>query len=256
MPDIANHELQTRLPLGTVQIWKADLSAANGDWERKIPELSEEEQAKAVRYKAPDLQRRFTASRWLLRRLAAFYTGTDAACLTWAYSEHGKPNLSGSQLRFNLSHTADSWIGAFAWNMELGVDVERVRPMPNAAQLVSRFFSSRERAEFDHTPEEERLDALFRGWTRKEAFIKAIGRGLSFPLDRFSVPLGNTLPHSIQDLADPELEGRDWHLASLSMPTGWHAALVTEGVPERLEIRDWTPETETWLLSENSARRF
>lgn len=228
--------------MGIVRVWRADLSTACPDWEGRIGELSIEEQAKARRYKMSELQRRFVSSRWLLRNLVAFYTKTDPARPVWTYSEHGKPSQVDSTLQFNLSHTADTWLGAFAWGHELGVDVERVRPMPNAEQLVSRFFSAREQLEFHATPAEERIDALFRGWTRKEAFIKAVGRGLSFPLDQFSVPLHATSSHRIEDVVDPVQAARNWHLTDLPMPTGVYAALVCEGVPERVEVLDWNAE--------------
>ena len=110
-----------------------------------------------------------------------------------SYQAHGKPELGppwkACGLEFNVSHSHELAVYAFTRGSQIGVDVECIRPMPNAAALLERFFSPEEVQQWQQMPAERQLRAFFQGWTRKEAWLKAVGSGLSFPLNQFCVTL-------------------------------------------------------------------
>jgi 4'-phosphopantetheinyl transferase len=127
----------------------------------------------------------------MLRRLLAAYDCGAAEELRFLIGPQGKPTLHDGRLSFNLSHSGAVAIVAVApGEVDLGIDVEHVRPMANMEKLVGRFFSPLERTALSSQPLERREAAFFRLWTRKEAFIKATGKGLTRPLDSFTVSLG------------------------------------------------------------------
>ena len=93
------------------------------------------------------------------------------------------------KIHFNLSHSDGLIFYAFTRGLEIGVDIENIRDLADMEQITERFFSKREKADFCALPQEKRNVAFFNCWTRKEAFIKAIGQGLFYPLDDFDVSL-------------------------------------------------------------------
>jgi 4'-phosphopantetheinyl transferase len=148
--------------------------------------LSDAERVRAGRFVFERDRRRFVAGRARLRQLLASRLGTRADRVELAYGPRGKPRLAGgSALRFNLSHCGDVALYAFSNGREVGVDVEAVRELPGADDVTRHFLSPRERAAYLRLPARERSRAFFRCWTRKEAFIKALGTGLAYPLTEF-----------------------------------------------------------------------
>lgn len=177
--------------------------------------LSADEIARADRFYREPLRDRYVASRGMLRTILSRVVGRPPDVLDFEHNEHGKPHLPDGP-SFNLSHTRDHLIVAVARAGRLGVDLERIRPVPELESLVRRFLAPDEVDELMALPEPERLRAFLRGWTRKEAFVKALGRGLSVPLSSFVVRLapgdGNTLVRT-------EHSGR-WWVASVNPPAG------------------------------------
>nr|AFB69907.1 PPTase7 [uncultured bacterium] len=151
--------------------------------------LSQDQRVRAGRLVFERDRRRFMIGRARLRHLLAVRLGTCAELVELDYGPQGKPSLAGgfaaSDLRFNVSHCGDVALYAFSRCREIGVDVEAVREMPDADDIVERFFSPRERAAYRRLPARERPRGFFRCWTRKEAFIKALGSGLAYPLPDF-----------------------------------------------------------------------
>nr|ASV46661.1 hypothetical protein [uncultured bacterium] len=140
----------------------------------------------------------------------------------------GEP-FAGRGIRFNVSHSGEMALYAFARGRELGVDVEEVRRMEDGLHIAERFFSQAEVAVFRSLPEEIRDDAFFNCWTRKEAYIKAVGEGLSFPLHVFDVSLAPGEPARLLASRDPQQAER-WSLRGLPDPApGYRAAIVVEG---------------------------
>ncbi len=142
---------------------------------------------------------RFMACRAALRRILAGLLDADPAEIKFQYSEFGKPSLIGEHSRgfhFNVSHSDNIAMIAVTSQSQIGVDVERVRPDIDATGIAERFFSAVEREMLASLPGELQVEAFFRCWTRKEATIKAIGEGLSFPLDQFDVSLAPMSPRN------------------------------------------------------------
>ena len=219
-----------------VHVWSADLD--------RIPEgllrepLSADEQERGRRFHFERDRRRFVATRGLLRRLLGRYLGLDPCRLRFGYGPRGKPFLAGEdELRFNVSHSGGLALLAFARGREVGVDVERERPVPEAEDIARRYFSPREEAELRRLREGEWTAAFFRCWTRKEAFIKATGDGLSRSLDAFDVTLAPGEPARLLRVeGEPEAARRFW-IEDVSPAPGFAGALAVEGSQARVVRR-------------------
>jgi len=145
-----------------------------------------------------------------------------------------------SSLCFNLSHSGSLLLIGIAAGLDLGIDVEQVRPMRSAERLVRRFFSEREQEEFRSVPEPLKLEAFFTCWSRKEAFLKALGRGLSHPLNRFSVsvPPGEPIRFRCEEPGSGSAAGL-WTFREIRPGEGYVAALAMSGPPRRLRCWQW-----------------
>jgi 4'-phosphopantetheinyl transferase len=214
-------------PAGVIHVWRVLLDREPP--RARLAALSPDERQRAARYRHPDTGRRFTAARAALRAVLGHYTGLDPAELCFTVGRYGKPELAGpgAAVRFNLSHSGGLALLAVATGREVGIDIEQVRPRPNAVQLVERYFSAAERTEFAGLSGIDQERGFLLGWTRKEAFVKAVGDGLQCPLDSFAVtmtpgrPAGLALP--------PEHAAAGWTVADLHPGEGYVAALVTSG---------------------------
>ena len=194
--------------------------------------LSDAEKGRAKRFVFEADRRRFVIARARLRELLGARLGIKPARVELAYGEHGKPSLArtyeSSRLRFNTSHCGDLAVYALATGREVGVDVEAVRWMGDAEEVAARFFSRRENRVFRSLDHLQKPLGFFNCWTRKEAFIKAIGDGLSYPLDRFDVSLEPGQPAKILRVDDTPGDQCGWRLESLSPAPGFVAAVVTQ----------------------------
>ncbi len=217
---------------GEIQLCYADLRGLAHRLEAFRALLSPDEAARAARFATEALRARCALRRGLLRHLLGRVVGRDPAALAFAYGPMGKPSLPGGPA-FNLADCKDHVLIAIAPHetVELGVDVERLRSVPDAAGIAERFFAPEERAAFAALPEALRDEAFLNGWTRKEAFIKATGQGLSTPLDRFAVELVPGRPARLLSL-DGALEAgsaADWSLFDLRPAPGLVGALAVRG---------------------------
>ena len=216
---------------GTVDLWSASLEPPAPLRAHLEGYLSIDERERAARFVFPRDRNRFVAGRAFLRLLLAQYLASDAASLRFQYGPHGKPALADdrSGVTFNLAHTDSLAVCALGRGRDLGVDVERVRPIPDADGVARSFFSPRETAELASVPEPARHRAFFDAWTRKEAFLKALGDGLARPLDSFDVTLkpGDT-PRLLRTVGDPE-EADQFSLHSLEPEEGYVAAIAMRG---------------------------
>ena len=220
-----------------VHVFCASLDAAGE--EEAVGVLSADERARASRFHFERDRRHFRVARGLLRRLLGLYLDLDPGAIRFAYGPAGKPTLlSPGGLHFNLSHSGGVAVLAFARDRALGVDVERERPVPELDSIALRYFSAQEGADLRVLAEPERTRAFFRCWTRKEAFIKATGEGLTRALDAFDVTLAPGERARLRRVeGDPEAPER-WWLEDLEPPAGFAAALALEGRPDR--VARWT----------------
>lgn len=214
--------------------------------ERELPQpLSEEERARADRFLDPAHGRRFRAARGQLRKILARETGLVPEALEFAYAEHGKPYLPAyPDLRFNLSHSHEAAVCAVARGAELGIDLEWTERRVEHLQVGRRFFSRPEADKLDATPPELQRNVFFNCWTRKEAYIKALGDGLTRPLDSFGVGMLEDEPaRLLWSLHPGELER--WSVFDLALPRPYRGALVVEGQGWEVSMRTLDPASPT-----------
>jgi 4'-phosphopantetheinyl transferase len=213
---------------GDAVIWLADLDAADSG-DDALDLLSEDERARATRFVFDVHRRRFVACRAWLRGRLAERLGRPAMSLRFEYGPVGKPALAGGEtLRFNVSHSDRFALLAMAEGAEVGVDIERLRPLSDMNALAERVFSAAERAALAAVPADRRVDAFFAGWTRKEAYIKARGEGIGL-LGAIEVALTpGDAPRLIRVAGQPD-ELQRWSMEALSPVPGFAAAVCLEG---------------------------
>jgi 4'-phosphopantetheinyl transferase len=233
-PPLADHE---------VHVWRASLVATPDELARHHAVLSDDERARAARFRFEVHRNRFVAGRGIQRQVLARYLDAHPAALRYRLAEHGKPALdgAGADLRFNVSNSDDGLLIAVARGRELGVDLEAVVPVLDRDDVARRFFSVPENQVYDTIPDHARDAAFFTCWTRKEAYIKALGEGLSMPLDCFDVTLRPGEPaHLLCTRGRPDEAGR-WTLRELDPGPGWLGAIAVEGGGWSLRLFDWDP---------------
>lgn len=220
------------LPHGVVNVWVRSLHVP-AFVERACYELlSAEEHERAGRYRVERPRKDFIVTRATLRSLAAAYLGTTPLDLSFRYSKYGKPMLDGpfdsrfNDLRFNVSHTEGLALIAFVRTHEIGIDVEKIRPQPDVRKLAERFFSLHEREALEKLSGDELQTAFFRCWTRKEAYVKARGEGLSLPLHQFDVSVAAHESQALLATRPDPSEASRWILRDLPTTPGYAAALA------------------------------
>ena len=178
-----------------VHVWRASLDAPDVLIQRLSPLLSSDERERANRFHRGIDRGRYIVGRGLLRLTLGRYLTEDPRNLRFAYGRFQKPALVpgrsalSRELQFNISHAGDLVLFAITRGRDIGVDVEKIRALQDLDLIARRFFSAEENAALYKLPATHRPDAFFRCWTRKEAFIKASGEGLSRPLDSFDVTI-------------------------------------------------------------------
>ncbi len=237
----AAFRLDTRveLPENEVHLWRVDLAAvAEGEkcWQQI---LSAGEQARAARFHFSKDREYFTATRAWLRMILGSYVGSDPKELVFRYLEKEKPSLdspSGTDVEFNVSHSGDVALLAFARGRPLGIDVEHLRDNFDHAAIARRFFSKQEQLQLEALAPSQRHHAFFRCWTRKEAYIKALGAGLSLPLDQFDVSLKPGDTNALLSTRPDAAEATRWSLQEVPAGDGYVAALCVRGHGWRLKF--------------------
>ncbi|CAO3439445.1 4'-phosphopantetheinyl transferase family protein [Azospirillum endophyticum] len=224
---------------GVIRVWFADLAGLSAHRGAMRALLSDDELERADRFLMERLTDRFILRRGLLRLLLGRCTGRDPAGLAFDYGTHGKPTLSGGP-SFNLSDSEDSLAIAVAAEGRIGVDIERLRPIESADGIADRFFHAAECAALWALGPERRDEGFLLAWTRKEAFIKAAGVGLSMPLDQFAVEVTPGAPPALLEIGE-SLRGEvgvpaDWSLFDRRVLPGTIAAVAAHGT-------GWTVET-------------
>lgn len=226
------------LPDGEVHLWRIDLAAvaSQSRWQEI---LSEDERRRAARFHFARDRDRYSATRALLRMILAGYLSADPSSLQFTYSEKEKPSLASpdsTAIEFNVSHSGSSALLAFARGRLVGVDVEQIRTDFDHEKIATRFFSESEREELSALPPSERATAFFRCWTRKEAYIKAVGIGLSLPLHDFDVSLKPGDENALFATRPDPSEAARWCLREVPAEEGYAAALCVQGHNWKLKI--------------------
>lgn len=216
-----------------IHVWRITLDQSVQQEQKLLNTLARDERERADRFAFLKDRRHYIVARGFLRFLLGNYLDAKAEQLEFSYGAYGKPAVAGkhrtSGLHFNLSHSHGVAVYALAYDREIGIDVERVRADFASAEIARRFFSRLEVESFLALRSEEQLSAFFRCWTRKEAYIKATGRGLSQPLDEFDVTLAPGVPAALLRTEADERPSSSWVLSDLQVGSDYAAALAVEG---------------------------
>ena len=229
------------LPEDEVQIWRLDLDALAAGENRWQQLLSADEETRAKRFLVPRVRQHFMATRGMLRTILAGYLVADPGKLTFCYSSKEKPSLappySESGISFNVAHSGGVALLAFVRNCALGVDVEHIRRDLDVHAIARRFFSIHEQQQLAAVAPEDKYEAFFRCWTRKEAYIKAKGEGLWLPLDQFDVSVAAGAANALLATRPDAAEAGRWSVHEVVAGPGYVAALCVAGRGFRL--RGW-----------------
>ena len=235
--------LNLRLSSGEVHVWRAALDRSPACEERLLATLTDDEQDRANRFYHKRDRSHFINARGILRAVLGRYLDARPGALRFEYTKYGKPFLikefGGETLRFNVSHSKAVALFAFTMGRELGVDIEWIRADVAEEQIAERFFSASEVCTLRALEASAQAEGFFNCWTRKEAYIKARGEGLSMPLDRFAVSLkpGDTAA-LLYTGGGPEETSR-WKLIELFPGLGFAGAIAVEGHDWQLKCWQW-----------------
>lgn len=218
---------------GQIHVWRISIDAASP---RELIAarralLTPAELVRAGRFYTSRLADQWVLGRGALRAILSRYTGVGAGAIVLETETHGKPVMrmpraQGEAPSFNLSHAGDVALMAVTRTVAIGVDIERIREMRDGDRVAKRFFSEAEYAQYAALPPDERATGFFRCWTRKEAFIKAIGEGLSRPLSTFDVTLRPGDTARLVRVKDAPDEAKEWSMHAFEPATGYMAAVI------------------------------
>jgi 4'-phosphopantetheinyl transferase len=231
------------LESGEVHVWRIALDQSGESLAALQQTLSPTEMERAGRFYFPRDRDHFIAGRGCLRVILGRYLNTASSGLNFLYSSYGKPSLSGEfaggSLRFNLSHSGGLGLIAVTMLGEVGVDIECIRRELAGEDIARHYFSTAEVEALMRLPPKTRREAFFTCWTRKEAYIKARGEGLSLPLEQFDVTLVPGEPAALLATRPDPLEAQRWILHALEPGDGYVAALAVEGQMSKLFCWDF-----------------
>jgi 4'-phosphopantetheinyl transferase len=237
IPQLLNRDLGTN----EIHIWCASLNqpVLRFQWL-----LSIDERMRAERFHFETDRKRFIVRRGILRMILGHYLDIEPSRLQFCYGENGKPALADifgkGTVQFNLSHSEGVALYAFTRDREIGVDIELIRDISEMEQIAERFFSTREKAVFHTLTNSRRKKAFYNCWTRKEAFIKATGEGLSLSLDGFDVSLAPGEPASLLRIEGDRKAASRWSIQEVETAIGFAGAVAMEGQIGRISNQQWS----------------
>lgn len=233
---------------GEIHLWSIRLDPPPEVVERLGRALSADEWERANRFRFDKHRRQYVVGRGALRSLVGAYTGTRPEIVRFRYGDRGKPYLAdpAGDLQLNLSNSDEMALVGFVRKVEIGVDIEFLKPMPDCEPIAERFFSASERDVLRALPADRKEEAFFNCWTRKEAYLKAMGTGLAAPLDSFDVTLAPGEPPRMLTLEGSAERAARWYLQHFRPAEQYIGALAIEGAPPgggewRVETWAFTP---------------
>lgn len=206
--------------------------------------LSQAEIERAERFYFQKDRDRYLITHGALRAILGQYLNENPQDLTFTYDHHGKPYLENYSpgLFFNLSHSRDLALICVTMKRAVGIDIEYEREEIEIEQIAAQFYSPYENKLLLSLPLPERRAAFFTGWTRKEAFLKALGNGITLPLDQFDVSLIPGEPPRLLKVAWAPEETNNWSLQDILPGAGYSAALAVQGKDYEVSCWEWSPE--------------
>lgn len=226
-----------------VHVWRVALNVPREALDRLWGTLTAGEMAQADRFRSSEHRRWFVVRRGALRAILARYLGIGPADVIFTFGPHGKPALAGGggQLQFNLSDSSALAVVAVTRGRAIGIDIEHVRSGRAQEAIARRFFSAAECQALMALPADQRQVAFFNCWTRKEAYIKARGEGLSLALNRFEVSLNPGQPAALLHCDAGPAETQRWAMRAIYPGQGFAGCLAVEGNGWQLRCWDWSP---------------
>lgn len=244
---------QPSLSRQSLHVWRVDLDRALAEIGAPAECLSAEECCRAGRLVREEDRRRFIVGHTALRTILGGYLDVPPRRVETVVRAGGKPELAprstATRLQFNLSHSRSLAMVALTLDREVGVDVEFVRAFDNMENLVRRYFAPGEQAAWQNLPQSERLTAFFRCWTRKEAYLKARGIGLSAGLDQFEVSLAPGEAARLLSVRDTRDSHMQWQVYDVPAGDGHMAACVVQRDVKEMAIYDWPMSMSSTKLS-------
>lgn len=231
------------LPENEVHLWRASLQVALADLARIEETLAPDEHARAAGFRFAEDRRRFTAARGILREILGGYLRCEPARLVFSYTSSGKPALhsppEAGAFRFNVSHSDELALFAVVHNREIGVDIERIRRDFAWEEIAERFFTLQEVSMLSSLPVSARHEAFLKCWTRREAYLKARGEGLSERDGRFDVLITPQEHPAVFSVERGFEEVPQWSLKQLVDELGYVVALAVEGDTGTIKYFHW-----------------
>jgi 4'-phosphopantetheinyl transferase len=232
--------LNPELTTNCVHLWRAALDCEPAVTSRLEETLAQGERDRANRFFSQIDRNHFIAARGILRELLGTYLNLAPSEIEFCYGDNGKPALNpqtrGPVVQFNLSHSGNLAVYAFSLRRRLGIDVELVRPQSAAEDIAARYFAQQEVTELRKLPPSMQVEGFFNCWTRKEAYVKARGAGLSIPLDSFTV---STKPDAPVELH--AADSAEWSIHSFRPSRRHVGAVAVEGKSCLFRYLSWQP---------------
>jgi 4'-phosphopantetheinyl transferase len=233
------------LPRGEIHVWSIALDPEPAVVEQLARSLAADEWQRAQRFRFERHRRQYQVGRGALRALLGGYLGLPPAAVQFSYGPRGKPFLAepaaAGGLFFNLSNSHELALVGFLRDAEIGVDVEHLKPMPDLEQIAERFFSASERAALRQLPDPQKCEGFFNCWTRKEAYLKAVGEGLAARLDSFDVTLLPGEAPRMLTLEGDAARAERWFFRCFQPAPGYVGALAVEGGDWRIKTFRFLP---------------
>jgi 4'-phosphopantetheinyl transferase len=222
-----------------VHVWRLDLENLSPNTINFCYQLlSQDEKYRAERFYFKDDRDRFINTRAFLRYLLGSYTDFEPSMIEFSYNYYGKPSLSSktkkSPIHFNLTHSKDIVLYAFSFNYLLGIDIEYIRHDIQWKEIADSLFSENENSIIENIDPKLQIEVFYQCWTRKEAFLKGLGLGLSIPLNQFEVSMRPDEVEVQLKINWNAQEGLDWKLWNLPSINSYSVALATRGTPHRV----------------------
>lgn len=232
LPDNGLSSVSLTLNSNQVHVWRASLDMDVCSIASLHQTLSADEQQRAARFYFQNDQQHFTAARGLLRAILSRYLDKAPSDLSFCYNAHGKPSLITADgedtVNFNVSHSQGLALYAVTRDRNIGIDIERIRTNIACEEIAQRFFSPRETSVLRSLSANIKHKAFFNCWTRKEAYIKATGKGLAIPLNQFEVSLIPGEPAALLSIKGDINAARNWSLYNLNPSPDYAAALAIQ----------------------------
>ncbi|MEL6501392.1 MAG: 4'-phosphopantetheinyl transferase superfamily protein [Cyanobacteria bacterium J06623_1] len=236
-PELGRHQ---------VHVWRANLDLSSTEIIKLTALLSDDEINRANQFRFSQHKRRFIAARGILRQLLSAYLEVNPGSLDFSYESKGKPCLaSQTKLQFNISHSQEYALFGFIYEHQIGVDIEYQRSVPDALKIAQRFFSPREFRMLAETEPERQAELFFQFWTAKEAYLKALGIGLSGSLSEIEIAFDcEHCPYLLAVQGKPAT-ALDWSLYPCSPVTDYLGAIAISKriAPRQLAFWHWLPDS-------------